>query len=109
MFGSLPQKVIIITPIEIEQLAMSLIRHLVFYLDGYMKRLIFGSCRLPNLAMRYYLLDVEYDEPIYIDACQRSNHLVTIKYHLYKIMIFEYACELMICLFDFVLVRDPVR
>jgi hypothetical protein len=44
--------------------------------------------------MRYCLSNVEFDEPIYIDACQRANHLVTIKYHLCKIiaLYFEYAC-----------------
>lgn len=56
--------------------------------------------------MRYYLSNVEFDEPIDIDACQRVNHLVTIKYHLCKIiaLLFEYASELVICFFDLVLV-----
>lgn len=72
-----------------------------------MKRLIFGPCRLPNLAMRYYLSNVEFDEPIDIDARQRVNHLVTIKYHLCEIiaLLFEYASELVICFFDLVLVQ----
>jgi hypothetical protein len=57
--------------------------------------------------MRYCLSNVEFDEPIYIDACQRANHLVTIKYHLCKIiaLYFEYACEFVICFFDFVFVQ----
>lgn len=64
-------------------------------------------CQLSNRAMRYHLSDVEFDEPIYIEACQRANHLVTNKSHLCKIfaLLFEYACELVICFFDFVLVQ----
>jgi hypothetical protein len=65
--------------------------------------------RLPNLAMRYCLSNVEFHEPIYIDACQRANDLVTIKYHLCRIIaLFEYACEFVICFFDFVLVQALV-
>jgi|GEM_PF-3935078 len=120
MFGySLPENVTITTtPIDylshklcsFELLAMSLIRLLVFYLDGYMKRLIFGLVDFQIGPVRYHLSDVEFDEPIYIEACQRANHLVANKYHLCKIfaLLFEYACELVICFFDFVLVQVPV-
>jgi hypothetical protein len=77
----------------------------VFYLDGYMKRLIFGLVDFQIGPVS--LSDVEFDEPIYIEPCQSAYHLVTNKYHLCKIfaLLFEYVCELVICFFDFVLVQ----
>jgi hypothetical protein len=87
---------------------MSLISHLVFYLHGYMKRLIFELVDFLIGPVRYYLSDLEFDEQIYIEACQRADHFVRNKYHLCKIfaLLFEYACKLVICwFFDFVLMQ----
>jgi hypothetical protein len=74
-----------------------------------MKRLIFDLVDVLIGPVRYHFSDVEFDEPIYIEACQRANHLVTNKYHLCKIfaLLFEYACE-SVCFFDIVLVQVPV-
>jgi len=74
-----------------------------------MKRLIFDLVDFLIGPVRYHLSDVEFDEPIYIEVCQRANYFVTNKYHLCKIfaLLFEYACEL-ICFFDIVLVQVSV-
>jgi hypothetical protein len=75
-----------------------------------MKRLIFDVVDFLIGPVRYRLSDVEFDEPIYIEAYKRANHLATSKYHLCKIfaLLFEYACELVICFYDIVSVQVPV-
>jgi hypothetical protein len=52
--------------------------------------------------VRHHLSDLDFDEPIYSEGCQRANHLVMNKYRLCKIFaLFE-------VIFDFVLMRVPV-